>query len=111
MMPATLAILSTTFDGPRAGHAFAAWGATAGAAVAFGPLVGGFLTTNYSWRWSFRINVDRRAARDHRRAAVHAPDAPRGRRRSASTSPARCSSPSGMFLLVFALSEGGTYGW
>ena len=71
-----------------------------------GPLLGGFLTTNYSWRWAFRINVivaplaiigallfmrrDRpaRPARAHRRPGRAA------------------SSPSGMFLLVFALSEG-----
>ncbi|HEV3225393.1 MAG TPA: MFS transporter, partial [Acidimicrobiales bacterium] len=57
MMPSTLAILSNTFDGTERAKAFAIWGATAGAAVAFGPVVGGFLTTNYSWRWSFRINV------------------------------------------------------
>src|SRR3954462_7840500 len=57
MLPATLAILSVTFQGRERATAFAAWGATAGVAAACGPLVGGFLTTNYSWRWSFRINV------------------------------------------------------
>ena len=57
MLPATLAILSTTFQGRERATAFAAWGATAGVAAAFGPVVGGFLTTNYSWRWAFRINV------------------------------------------------------
>ena len=57
MLPATLAILSGTFHGRERATAFAAWGATAGVAAACGPVVGGFLTTNYSWRWSFRINV------------------------------------------------------
>src|SRR5205814_2561921 len=57
MLPATLAILSSTFRGRQRATAFAAWGATAGVAAAAGPVVGGFLTTNYSWRWSFRINV------------------------------------------------------
>ena len=57
MLPATLAILSTTFHGRERATAFAAWGATAGVAVAFGPVVGGFLTNFYSWRWAFRINV------------------------------------------------------
>ena len=57
MMPATLSILSSTFRGHERATAFAIWGATAGAAVALGPLLGGFLTTSYSWRWSFRINL------------------------------------------------------
>ena len=57
MLPATLAILSGTFHGRERATAFAAWGATAGVAVAVGPVVGGFLTTNYSWRWAFGINV------------------------------------------------------
>src|SRR6476659_6939036 len=54
MLPATLAIMSITFEGAERAKAFAVWGATAGAGVAFGPAIGGFLTTNYSWRWSFR---------------------------------------------------------
>ena len=57
MLPATLALLSGTFHGRERATAFAAWGASAGVAAACGPVVGGFLTTNYSWRWSFRINV------------------------------------------------------
>ena len=109
MTPSTLAILSTTFRGRERGTAFAAWGAAAGAAVAFGPVLGGFLTTNYSWRWSFRINV------------VVAPLAvlgawllvPKGTRskRTPIDLPGAGLIASGMFLLVFALSDGGTYGW
>ena len=110
MIPATLSILSTTFKGAERPKAFAAWGAVAGAAVAFGPIVGGFLTTDYSWRWAFRINVivapiivvgallfmhpDERSARrphiDVRGAALIA---------------------TGSFSLIFGLSEGTTYGW
>jgi EmrB/QacA subfamily drug resistance transporter len=109
MTPATLAILSTTFRGKERAAAFAVWGATIGAAVAFGPVLGGFLTTNYSWRWSFRINV------------VVAPLAiigallfmPRGerKRRTPIDLPGAAMVAVGMFLLVFALSQGGAYGW
>lgn len=57
MLPATLSIISATFQGRERGVAFAVWGAVAGGAGALGPWVGGILTTDYSWRWAFRINV------------------------------------------------------
>ncbi len=110
MLPSTLAILSTTFKGRERATAFAAWGATAGVAAAFGPVVGGFLTSNYSWRWSFRINVIiaplaiigalmfmNRGVRAEKRIPLDAVGA--------------ALIAAGMFGLVFALSEGSTYGW
>ena len=110
MLPTTLAILSGTFKGRERATAFAAWGATAGVAAAFGPVVGGFLTTNYSWRWSFRINV------------VVVPLAiigatfffthePRADRRVRIDIPGAVLIAVGMFLLVFVFSEGPVYGW
>jgi len=110
MLPTTLAIISDTFHGRERATAFAAWGATAGVASALGPVVGGFLTSNYSWRWSFGINV------------VIAPLAligawffikplPRHGRRLRIDIPGAALVAVGMFLLVFSLSEGATYGW
>ncbi|MDQ1398055.1 MAG: hypothetical protein QOG64_3314, partial [Acidimicrobiaceae bacterium] len=110
MMPATLAILSNTFEGQERGKAFAAWGATAGAAAAFGPLVGGFLTTNYSWRWAFRINVIV-APIAILGALVVIQKGIRSATRERVDVPGAAMVAAGMFLLVFALSEGGTYGW
>ncbi|MGZ4785642.1 MAG: MFS transporter [Acidimicrobiales bacterium] len=110
MLPATMGIMSSTFVGRERATAFAAWGAVMGAAVAFGPLLGGFLTTNYSWRWAFRINVIvaplaiigalvfmRRSLVSGRRERLDVPGA--------------LLISTGMFLLVFGISEGGTYGW
>jgi EmrB/QacA subfamily drug resistance transporter len=57
MLPATLSIISATFVGKQRAGAFAVWGAVAGGAGALGPWLGGILTTDYSWRWAFRINV------------------------------------------------------
>lgn len=57
MLPTSLSLLNSTFFGKDRGIAFAVWGSTIGAAAAFGPLLGGWLTTDYSWRWAFGINV------------------------------------------------------
>jgi EmrB/QacA subfamily drug resistance transporter len=57
MLPATLAIISATFTGRERGLAFAVWGSVAAGAGALGPWIGGILTSDYSWRWAFRVNV------------------------------------------------------
>lgn len=57
MMPATASLLVTNYEGRDRAIAFAFFGAVAGGASALGPILGGWLTTNYSWRWGFRINV------------------------------------------------------
>src|SRR5882757_3674085 len=57
MLAVSLAILSQEFHGKERGTAFGIWGATIGAAVAIGPLVGGALTTWAGWRWIFFVNL------------------------------------------------------
>ncbi len=110
MMPSTLAILSATFRGRERATAFAAWGAAAGAAVAFGPVLGGYLTTNYSWRWSFRINVILAPlAVIGAMALMHR--SPRADRRIPIDALGAALIASGTFFVVFALSQGPTYGW
>jgi EmrB/QacA subfamily drug resistance transporter len=109
MVPSTLALLASIFHGRERATAFAAWGAAAGAAVAFGPVLGGWLTTNYSWRWAFGINV------------VIAPLAVLGAMVLMNRSERHARIPidlpgaaliaSGMFGIVFALSQSPTYGW
>ena len=45
------------FQGRERGTAFGVWGATIGAAVAVGPLVGGVLTETVGWESIFLVNV------------------------------------------------------
>jgi EmrB/QacA subfamily drug resistance transporter len=57
ILPATQSILNTNFRGRDRAIAFGIWGAVIGGVAAIGPLLGGWLTTNLSWRWSFFINI------------------------------------------------------
>ncbi|WP_394555096.1 MFS transporter [Agromyces sp. MMS24-JH15] len=109
ILPTTLSLLNATFRGPARGIAFAIWGSTIGGMAAVGPLLGGWLTTDFSWRWAFGINVplgiaiiigvlvtvvESRAAHPSRIDVV-----------GAILSVVMSTS------LVFALIEGRTYGW
>ncbi|MDQ2795759.1 MAG: MFS transporter, partial [Actinomycetota bacterium] len=57
MLPTSLSIINAEFRGRDRGIAFAVWGSTIGGTAALGPLLGGWLTTSFSWRWAFGINV------------------------------------------------------
>ncbi|MER2135165.1 MAG: DHA2 family efflux MFS transporter permease subunit [Arthrobacter sp.] len=57
ILPTTLALLNANFQGRDRGIAFAVWGSTIGGMAAIGPLLGGWLTENASWRWAFGINI------------------------------------------------------
>jgi EmrB/QacA subfamily drug resistance transporter len=57
LTPAGLAVIASTFSGEARGAAIGAWTAWTGVAFVVGPLVGGWLVTNASWRWVFLINV------------------------------------------------------
>lgn len=57
ILPATLSSVNALFHGRERAIAFAVWGSTIGGMAALGPLVGGWLTTYYTWRWAFWINV------------------------------------------------------
>ncbi len=57
MFAASLALLANEFQGKERGFALGVWGAITGAALAIGPLVGGVLTDELSWRWIFLVNL------------------------------------------------------
>ncbi|MDY6083442.1 MAG: DHA2 family efflux MFS transporter permease subunit [Actinomycetaceae bacterium] len=57
ILPSTISNLNATFRGRERAIAFGIWGATMSAAAAVGPLLGGWLTTLFTWPWIFLVNV------------------------------------------------------
>lgn len=53
----SLALLAATFHGRERGVAFGVWGAVTGIATALGPVLGGVITTGWSWRGIFWVNL------------------------------------------------------
>lgn len=110
ILPATLATVNVLFTGRERAVAFAIWGSTIGVFGALGPLLGGLLTTDVSWRWAFGVNL-------FIGAIVVAgilwfvpeTSAPSTRREVDLAGNALVAL--GFGGLVFALIEGGTYGW
>ena len=57
LAPSEQAILADTFPPKQLGQAFALYGVAVVMAPAIGPLLGGWITDNFTWRWIFLINV------------------------------------------------------
>jgi DHA2 family multidrug resistance protein len=57
LQPLSQAILLESFPPRKRGIAMAFWGLGIVVAPMLGPVLGGWLTDNYSWRWVFYINI------------------------------------------------------
>src|SRR5215210_5456801 len=57
MIPGSLAIISASFSEENRGKAIGTWSGFSGVTAAIGPIVGGFLIDNVSWRAAFLINI------------------------------------------------------
>jgi len=110
VLPSTLSTLNAMFQGRARGIAFAIWGSTIGGMAAVGPLVGGWLATDVSWRWAFWLNIPfgllallgiARTIDETRDPTL----------RRGSDIPGVLLSSIGLGGIVFGLIEGGYYGW
>jgi EmrB/QacA subfamily drug resistance transporter len=111
LSPAALSILTTTFkEGRERNIALGIWGAASGSGGAAGVLLGGALTSAFSWSWIFFINVpagiivlalvpfllrESRAELDHRHFDAAG----------------AASITGGLMLLVYAMTRATQHGW
>jgi EmrB/QacA subfamily drug resistance transporter len=110
MMPGTLSIISNAFPPEERGKAIGTWAGVSAIALAVGPLLGGWLTEDVSWRAIFFINlpvaigaviVTLFAAHESRDETV-------GRTVDL---PGIAGITVSLTALVFALVEGNSWGW
>ncbi|GAA1749019.1 DHA2 family efflux MFS transporter permease subunit [Luedemannella helvata] len=110
IVPSALSTLNAMFSGRARTIAFAVWGSAIGGMAAIGPLVGGWLATDTSWRWAFWLNIPIgllivigiiRSVPETRDPATTPGGDPVGVALSAL----------GMGAIVFALIEGHWFGW
>src|SRR5438876_3713728 len=108
--PATLSIITTTFDeGRERNKALGIWGAMGGSGAAAGVLFGGILTSYAGWAWIFFVNVPvgvavlvltRPLVRESRIPGLHGFDFPGAATITAS-----------LALLVYGISKAPDVGW
>ena len=108
--PATLSLISNVFTERRErARAIGLWGAIGGAAIAMGPIVGGWLLEHFSWASIF-IAMAPVAAVAVALAALAVPVS-RDQRAADPDLPGLVLSSATMALLVFTIIEAPTYGW
>lgn len=108
VIPAIAALIADNYEGHDRITSFAIIGAVSGAAVAAGPLIGGFVTTYFSWRYVFVAEV-----------VIMAGVVMFSRMVSDATAPQRVRidmlsvllSASGLVLVVFGMLQSKTWGW
>ena len=57
MMPATVSLMSTSFRGEARAIGYGVWGGVAAAGASIGPIIGGYVTTYYTWRLAFFLEL------------------------------------------------------
>lgn len=110
MLPTSLSLINANFRGRDRAIAFAIWGSTIGGTAALGPLLGGWLTTDFSWRWAFGINVPL-GLMVLVGVLLLVPESKDTEAESGVDLWGSVLSIAGVGLVVFGLIEGRSYGW
>ncbi|MFB7544441.1 MFS transporter [Streptomyces zaomyceticus] len=108
MLPASLALVREAYGDPgRRARAVSLWAAGGTVAVALGPVVGGALTTAWSWRGIFFVNLPLGLLALVLLTRV----APSERRPAPLDLPGQLTAMTALGALTFAAIEGGTEAW
>lgn len=108
LVPSSLAIIIANFSGEEQGKAIGTWTAWTGISFIVGPLLGGFLVDTFSWRLVFAINIIPIALCLFLITKLKLQDK-LSKIKLDIYGAILCSL--GLFGLVFALIEQGTFGW
>lgn len=111
ILPTTLSLVNSNFQGRERTIAFAVWGATIGGMAAIGPLVGGWLSENTSWRWAFGINIPFGIIAFLGVLLFTAETLRQAEKNRTADVLGAVLSIAGLSLFVFALIEGRIFGW
>lgn len=109
VLPALAALIAGNFEGPRRKVAYAIIGGVAGAGIAIGPILGGWATTNVTWRIVFAGEVLLVAF-----ILIMTPKVMDARRPDPAPKldyVGSVLSASGLGLFVFGVLESSTWGW
>src|SRR5215472_2372724 len=110
IFPATLSLITNVFTGrAERARAIGLWGASAGIAIALGPIAGGWLLEHFSWASIFFAMGPVAAAA----AALVAVSVPASKNAGAARLdfPGLALSTAAMALLVFTIIQAPSYGW
>jgi EmrB/QacA subfamily drug resistance transporter len=110
ILPTTLSAVNSLFVGRARAVAFAVWGSVIGGMAAVGPLLGGWLTMDHSWRWIFYVNLPVGAA-VLVLSLFFVPETTDPNARRGSDPLGAVLIGVGLAALVFGLIEGQRYGW
>jgi EmrB/QacA subfamily drug resistance transporter len=108
LVPSSLAIIISRFEGPAQAKAIGRWTAWTGIAMIAGPVVGGLFVDTLGWRWVFVINVIPIAITLVLMVTLGETDTGMGGRVDIAGA---ILGSIGLAGTVFALIEQGTYGW
>jgi MFS family permease len=109
VIPAIAALIAANYEGRDRALAYALIGGVAAAAIAAGPLIGGWITTTWTWRLVFAGEVVIVAAILLFRRRMRA--SPRPERPPRLDLVGATLSASGLALIVFAILQSSTWGW